>query len=113
MAFDINNQYTGNLFGRDRVGHTTPDAEATECLRPWLPVPYPAPYLPTIRQDQGHPVLANVVLSSNQLVGQDGSGAFVPAGLFCGTQATESLGGQYCVLKYSATDVGFAYNANT
>lgn len=86
MAFDINNGYSGNLLGRDRIGHTTPDAEATECLRPWLPVPYPAPYLPTLRQDQGHPVLANVVLSSQYLVGQDKSGAFVPAGLFCGTQ---------------------------
>jgi hypothetical protein len=113
MAFDINNTYTGSLFGRDRIGHTTPDAEATECLRPWLPVPYPAPYLPAIRQDQGHPVLANVVLSSQQLVGQDKSGAFVPAGLFCGTQATFSLGGAYCALKYGQSDVGFAYNAIT
>jgi len=113
MAFDINNQYTGNLFGRDRIGHTTPDAEATEILRPWLPVPYPAPYLPTLRQDQGHPVLANVVLSSQMLIGQDASGAFVPAGLFCGTQALKSLGGQYCAFKYSASDVGFAYNAIT
>lgn len=113
MSFDINNQYTGNLFGRDRIGHTTPDAEATEVLRPWLPVPYPAPYLPTLRQDQGHPVLANVVLSSNQLVGQDKNGAFVPAGLFCGTQATVSLGGTYCALKYSASDVGFATNPLT
>lgn len=113
MAFDTNNTYTGNLFGRDRIGHTTPDAEATECLRPWLPVPYPAPYLPAIRQDQGHPVLANVVLSSQQLVGQDASGAFVPAGLFCGTQPLKSLGGLYCALKYAASDVGFAYNAIT
>jgi hypothetical protein len=116
MAFDVNNQYTGNLFGRDRIGHTTPDAEATEVLRPWLPVPYPAPYLPTARQDQGHPVLANVVLSSQQLVGQDSSGGFVPAGLFCGTQFTDAghatnAGGLYCAIKYSASDVGFAYNA--
>jgi hypothetical protein len=118
MAFDINNQYSGNLFGRDRIGHTTPDAEATECLRPWLPVPYPAPYLPSLRQDQGHPVLANVVLSSQQLVGQDSSGAFVPAGLFCGTQASDSghttnAAGLYCAFKYSQGDVGFAYNAIT
>jgi hypothetical protein len=118
MAFDINNQYTGNLFGRDRIGHTTPDAEATECLRPWLPVPYPAPYLPTARQDQGHPVLANVVLSSQQLVGQDSSGAFVPAGLFCGSQEFDSghatnAAGLYCAFKYSQGDVGFAYNAIT
>lgn len=113
MAFDVNNTYTGNLFGRDRIGHTTPDAEATEVLRPWLPVPYPAPYLPSIRQDQGHPVLANVVLSSQQIVGQDVSGGIVPAGLFCGTQPLKSLGGEYCAFKYSASDVGFAYNAIT
>lgn len=118
MGFDVNNQYTGNLFGRDRIGHTTPDAEATEVLRPWLPVPYPAPYLPTARQDQGHPVLANVVFSSQQLLGQDSSGSFVPAGLFCGTQfsdaghATNTLG-YYCAFKYSQGDVGFAYNAVT
>ncbi len=120
MAFDINNQYTGSLFGRDRIGHTTPDAEATEVLRPWLPVPYPAPYLPASRQDQGHPVLANVVLSSQQLVGQDVSGAFVPAGLFCGTQGSKAqcaaagfLNSGYCVIKYGTSDVGFAYNAVT
>ena len=113
MAFDINNTYTGSLFGRDRIGHTTPDAEATECLRPWLPVPYPAPYLPGLRQDQGHPVLANVVLSSQDLIGQDKSGGFVPAGLFCGTQATASNGGEYCALKYGQSDVGFAYNPIT
>lgn len=113
MSFDINNQYSGNLFGRDRIGHTTPDAEATEVLRPWLPVPYPAPYLPAVRQDQGHPVLANVVLSSQHLVGQDKNGGIVPAGLFCGTQATASLGGQYCALKYGASDIGFATNPLT
>lgn len=113
MSFDINNQYTGNLFGRDRIGHTTPDAEATETLRPWLPVSYPAPYLPSLRQDQGHPVLAGVTFSSQQLVGQDASGALVPAGLFCGTQASKSLGGSYCALKYGAGDIGFAYNAIT
>lgn len=113
MAFDINNTYTGNLFGRDRIGHTTPDAEATEILRPFLPVPYPAPYLPTLRQDQGHPVLANVVLSSQMLVGQDSSGAIVPVGLLSGTQASASHGGLYSVIKYGVSDVGFAYNAQT
>ena len=116
MPFDINNGYHGDLFGRDRIGHTTPDAEATESLRPWLPVPYPAPYLPAKRQDQGHPVLANVVFSSQNLVGQDASGAFVPAGLFCGdtgTNANHATGGGYCILKYSSYDVGFAYNAIT
>lgn len=90
MAFDLNNTYQGNLFGRDRVGYTTPDAEATEVLRPWLPVPYPAPYLPAVRQDQGHPVLANIVLSSQQLVGLDASGGYVPAGLFCGSQSNSA-----------------------
>lgn len=116
MAFDINNQYTGQFFGKDRIGHTTPDAEATETLRPWLPVSYPAPYLPSMRQDQGHPVLANVVLTSQQLVGQDKSGALVPAGLFCGqggASGSAATGGGYCVLQYSAADVGFTYNAQT
>jgi hypothetical protein len=116
MSFDINNQYTGQFFGKDRIGHTTPDAEATETLRPWLPVSYPAPYLPTLRQDQGHPVLGSVVLTSQQLVGQDKSGALVPAGLFSGvggTAAGHATGAGYCVLQYSAADVGFAYNAQT
>jgi len=86
VPFDINNNYTGSLFGKDRQGFITPDAEATETLRPFFPVPYPAPYLPVKRQDQGHPVLGGVVLTSQALVGLDASGAFVPAGLTCGTQ---------------------------
>lgn len=86
MAFDINNQYTGQLFGQDRIGHTTPDLEVSDVLRPFLPVAYPAPYLPGLRQDQGHPKLANIVLSSQHLVGLDKSGAIVPAGLFSGLQ---------------------------
>jgi hypothetical protein len=86
MAFDINNQYTGQLFGQDRIGHTTPDLEVSDVLRPFLPNAYPAPYLPGMRQDQGHPKLANIVLSSQHLVGLDSSGGLVPAGLFCGSQ---------------------------
>ena len=85
-GFDINNNFTGSLFGKDRQGFITPDAEASETLRPFFPVPYPAPYLKIKRRDQGHPVLAGVVLTSQELVGVDASGAFVPAGLFCGTQ---------------------------
>jgi hypothetical protein len=86
MPFDINNQYTGQLYGQDRIGHTTPDLEVSDVVRPWLPNAYPAPYLPGLRQDQGHPKLANIVLSSQMLVGLDSSGGIVPAGLFCGTQ---------------------------
>ena len=63
MPVDLNNQYTGKLFGQDRIGQTTPDLELSEPLKPWLPVPYPAPYLPGLRQDQGHPKLASVVLT--------------------------------------------------
>jgi len=100
MAFDINIQYTGKMFGQDRRGHTTPDLEASEPIRPWLPVPFPAPYLPALRQDQGHPKLASVVLSSQHLVGQDKSGALVPAGLFCGS--TPSGSNKYCVLQFSS-----------
>lgn len=111
MSFDINNQYTGKLFGQDRIGHTTPDLEASETLRPWLPIAYPAPYLPGLRQDQGHPKLANVVLSSQNLVGQDKSGALVPAGLKCGSTAAAS--NDYTILVYGLSDVGFAINPQT
>lgn len=83
---DINGQFFGQLYGQDRVGQTTPDLESSEWLRPWLPVAYPAPYLPTSRQDQGHPKLASIVISAHQLVGQDKNGGLVPAGLFSGIQ---------------------------
>ena len=89
-GFDVNNQFAGALPGHDRIGHTTPDMEASEILRPWLPVPYPAPYLRALRADQGHPQLANVVLSSQQTVGLDKSGAIVPTGLFCGKQPAQN-----------------------
>ena len=114
MAFDINNQYTGKFYGPyPNLGHTTPDLEVSDVLRPWLPVAYPAPYLPSLRQDYGHPKLANIVLSSQHLVGTDKSGSLVPAGLFCGSQATIANGGQYCILVYGVNDVGFTYNAQT
>lgn len=84
---DVNGQYFGQLYGQDRIGQTTPDLESSDWLRPWLPVAYPAPYLPTLRQDQGHPKLAAIVIGAHQIVGQDKNGGLVPAGLFCGTQA--------------------------
>jgi hypothetical protein len=87
MSRDVNGQFFGNLYGQDRIGQTTPDLESSEWLRPWLPVAYPAPYLPTLRQDQGHPKLASIVIGAHQLVGQDKNGGLVPAGLFSGTQA--------------------------
>ena len=83
---DVNGQYYGQLYGQDRIGQTTPDLESSEWLRPWLPIAYPAPYLPTLRQDQGHPKLASIVIGAHQIVGQDKNGGLVPAGLFCGTQ---------------------------
>ena len=92
MSFDINNNYRGTLYGRDRLGYTTPDADASEPLRPFLPVPYPAPWLPGRRLDEGHPVGAQVVISSHQLVGLDKSGALVPAGLLSGTQVSSLIG---------------------
>jgi hypothetical protein len=91
MSFDINNNYRGTLYGRDRLGYTTPDADASEPLRPFLPVPYPAPWLPGRRLDEGHPVGAQVVISSHQLVGLDKSGALVPAGLLSGTQNSSQI----------------------
>jgi hypothetical protein len=99
--FDQNNQFTGKLFGHDRMPETTPDLEAGDVYRPWLPVPYPAPYLPALRQDQGHPELGSVVLSSQHLVGQDKSGALVPAGLISGS--TPSGSNQWCILQYSTS----------
>ena len=87
MSLDINNNYRGTLYGRDRLGYTTPDADASEPLRPFLPVPYPAPWLPGRRLDEGHPVGAQVVISSHQIVGLDKSGALIPAGTMGGTQA--------------------------
>ena len=86
MSLDLHGQYTGKMFGQDRIGHTTPDLEASDSYRPWLPVAFPAPYLPGLRQDQGHPKAATKVLSAQMAVGLDKSGALVPAGLFCGQQ---------------------------
>lgn len=115
MAFDINNNYRGTFFGKDRLGFTTPDADASEPLRPWLPVQFPAPWLPGKRRDDGHPVGAQVVISSHQLVGLDKSGALVPAGMISGTQPASAFGDQsgFCLIKYGADDVGFAYNPQT
>ncbi|MGD0905119.1 MAG: hypothetical protein ABR924_19680 [Terracidiphilus sp.] len=87
---DVNGQYYGQLYGQDRIGQTTPDLESSEWLRPWLPIAYPAPYLPTLRQDQGHPKLASIVIGAHQIVGQDKNGGLVPAGLFCGAQPNGS-----------------------
>jgi hypothetical protein len=91
MSQDVHGQYTGKMFGQDRIGHTTPDLEASDSYRPWLPVAFPAPYLPGLRQDQGHPKAATKVLSSQMVVGLDKSGALVPAGLFCGLQANGAV----------------------
>lgn len=100
MSLDINNNYRGTLYGRDRLGYTTPDADASEPLRPFLPVPYPAPWLPGRRLDEGHPVGAQVVISSHQMVGTDKSGALVPAGLTSGAQGTA----QNAVLAHNAAN---------
>jgi hypothetical protein len=116
MSLDINNNYRGTLYGRDRLGYTTPDADASEPLRPFLPVPYPAPYLPGKRLDEGHPVGAQVVLSSHDIVGVDKSGALVPAGLMSGNTGASldhANGVGYTVLVYGQNDVGFARNALT
>lgn len=109
MSRDINGQFFGNLYGQDRIGQTTPDLESSEWLRPWLPVAYPAPYLPTLRQDQGHPKLASIVLGAHQLVGQDKNGGLVPAGLFCGTQAPSKA----LVITNSQIEGGTAILAST
>lgn len=116
MPLDLNNNYSGAMFGTDRKGFTTPDADSSETLRPFIPLAYPAPWLPGRRRDDAHPVGAQVVLSSHQLVGQDKSGGFVPAGLFSGDQGTKggaATGEGYCAIKYGADDVGVAHNPRT
>ena len=113
MAFDINNNYTGTFYGKDRLGFTTPSPDASDALRPWLVNPYPAPWLPRKRRDEGHPVGANVVLSDGHVCGLDKSGALIPAGLISGTQAASGAGGQFCIVIYSQDDVGFTYNVQT
>lgn len=104
------NVYTGNFYGKDRLGHTTPDCDASDPLQPFLPVSYPAPWLPSKRRDDAHPAGANVVVSSHNIIGKDKSGALIPAGYFSGNTGN---GGDYCVVKYSAEDIDFTRNAKT
>lgn len=113
MSFGPNGQFTGTFYGQDRLGFTTPDCDSSEVLRPWLPVSYPAPWLPIKRRDDGHPVAAGVVISSHQLVGLDKSSALIPAGYFSGTQASIAGGGQYCIVVYGEDDVKFTMNPQT
>lgn len=112
-GFAANGQFTGQFYGADRLGFTTPDCDSSEVLRPWLPVSYPAPWLPIKRRDDGHPVAAGVVISSHQLVGLDKSSALIPAGYFCGSQATKAGGGKFCVVVYGQDDVKFTMNPMT
>jgi hypothetical protein len=111
--FDVNNNYRGTQYGKDRLGFITPDLDASEPLQPFLPVGYPAPWLPMRRRDEGHPVAAGVVLSTGNMVGVDKSGGLIPAGFRSGDTGTKASGGGYCIVKYGQDDVGFAYNAAT
>ena len=36
--FDVNNNYRGTQYGKDRLGFITPDLDASEQLQPFLPV---------------------------------------------------------------------------
>ena len=110
MGFDVNNQFRATFFGKDRLGFITPDCEASEILRPFLPVPYPAPWLPIRRRDEAHPVAGGVVLSSNYVVGLDANGALIPAGLRSGPSGN---GGEFCLLSFGSDDVGFTLNPKT
>src|SRR5947209_8216826 len=112
-SFDQYGNFRGTFYGVDRQGHTTPSPDASQPLQPYMPVPYPAPWLPTKRRDHGHPVDAGKVLSEGQAIGLDKSGAFIPAGLFCGDTGTKANGGDYCVIVYSDMDVAIARNAAT
>lgn len=111
MAFDQNNNYLGVYYANnDRLGFNTPDPDASSILRPFLPVSYPAPWLPTKRPDLAHPVGANKVMSVGYLVGVDKSGGLIPAGYFSGDTGR---GGPYCLVKYGKEDVGWAHNPQT
>lgn len=111
----INNQYVNNQYGKDRLGMTTPQPDLCDPLQPWLNVPYPAPWLPIRRRDEGHPVAAGVVLSDGYLVGLDKSGALIPAGLKSGQTAASASGdtSNWCLVKYGADDVGMTINPKT
>ena len=114
MPFDQNNNYRGDFYGKDRLGFTTPDVDASPWERPFLPIGYPAPWLPGKRRDDAHPVGAQVVLSTGNLVGLDKSGALVPAGMTCGQSTlTAEEGGVYSLVVYGQDDVGFAINPQT
>ena len=104
--FDQNNNYRGTFYGKDRLGFVTPDCDASEVLQPFLPISYPAPWLPIRRRDEGHPVAAGVVLSTGNLVGVDKSGGLIPAGFRSGV-------GPFCLVKYGQDDVGFSFNPKT
>lgn len=111
--FDQNNNYRGTLYGKDRLGFVTPDLDASEPVQPFLPVGYPAPWLPIIRRDEGHPVAAGVVISKGHACGVDKSGGLIPAGYRSGDTGTVAAGGTYCVVVYSNDDVGFTWNPQT
>lgn len=113
--FDINNNYTGTMLGTDRHGFTTPDLDASEFLRPFLPISYPAPWLPIRRRDEGHPIGAGVVMSTGYAVGVDKNGALIPAGTLSGTTAASAFGDTsgYCLVQYGADDIGFSLNPQT
>lgn len=115
MPFDTNNNYSATLLGTDRHGYTTPDLDASEFLRPFLPISYPAPYLPIRRRDEGHPIGAGIVMSAGYAIGVDKNGALVPAGMLSGTTSASAFGNVsgYCLLKYSGDDVSFSVNPQT
>jgi hypothetical protein len=110
MSFDVNNNYRGTFYGKDRMGFVTPDVDASESLQPYLPVSYPAPWLPILRRDEAHPVAAGVVISKGMNVGVDKSGGLVPAGLLSGNTGASGL---FCILVYGTDDVGFTVNPQT
>lgn len=111
----INNQYSNSFYGKDRLGFVTPSPDACDPLQPYIPVSYPAPWLPIRRRDEGHPVAGGIVLSDGYLVGVDKSGALIPAGLKSGQTASADIGdlSGYCMVQYGPDDVGFTYNAKT
>ena len=95
-SVDMYGNFRGTFLGADRLATTTPSPDASDALVPFLPISYPAPWLPIRRRDESHPIAAGVVISEGQICGVDQSGALIPAGYFCGLQpngATKNVTG--------------------
>jgi len=90
--------YTSNYKIWDRMGRNTPETQSSESKTPsveWIP----APWLPVSRYDQE--IEAWKVVSAGKVVGLDGNGDLVPAGL----RKAWNVATSSTILTYTANDV--------